>query len=147
MKETPLDILLKKVVDVQNDDQHTSNEEDKSALQKRAYDEFNNETERIPNQDGTFRYKIKLTRLPEHLYPSKVDGLKISGTAINRFTSLENRLQHPRNAKLRAGVHERVNDLIQEGMMKEVGPWDDHKNKFLKIRSQAKKSSSYHGKW
>ena len=41
VKETPLDILLKRVVDVQNDDQHTSNEEDKSALQKRAYDEFN----------------------------------------------------------------------------------------------------------
>ena len=114
-----------------HDDKLASSEEDKSALQKRAHDEFINETERISNHDGTSRYKIKLTRLPEHLYPNKVDGLKISGTAINRFISLENRLQHPRNAKLRSGVHERVNDLIQDGMMKEVGLWEEHKNEFL----------------
>ena len=114
------------MVDTQGDDKLASSEEDKSALQKRAHDEFINETERISNHDGTSRYKIKLSRLPEHLYPNKVDGLKISGTAINRFISLENRLQHPRNAKLRSGVHERVNDLIQEGMMKEVGLWEEH---------------------
>ena len=100
IKETPLDILLKKVVNTQNDDKFASSEEDKSALQKRAHDEFNNEIERISNQDGTSRYNIKITRLPEHLYPNKVDGLKISGTAISRFIYLENRLQHPRNAKL-----------------------------------------------
>ena len=95
IKETPLDISLKKVVDTQGDDKLASSEEDKSALQKRAHDEFINETVRISNHDGTSRYKIKLSRLPEHLYPNKVDGLKISGTAINRFISLENRLQHP----------------------------------------------------
>ena len=117
--------------DTQSDDKFASSEEAKSALQKREHDEFSNETEWISNQDGTSRYKIKLTRLPEHLYPNKVDGQKISGTTINRFISLENRLQHPRNVKLKSGFHERVNDLIQEGMMKEVGLWDEHKTEFL----------------
>ena len=64
--------------------------------------------------------------------------LKISGTAINRFISLESRLQNPRNAKLRSGVHERVNDLIQEGMMKEVGLWEEHKIEFLKDQAPGK---------
>ena len=123
--------MLKRVVDTQSDDKLASSEEDKSALQKRAHDEFNNETDRISNQNGTSWYKIKLTRLPEHLYPNQVDGLKISGTAINRFISLENRRHHPRNAKLRSGVHERVSDLIQEGMLKEVGIREEHKIEFL----------------
>ena len=95
IKETPLDILLRKVVDTQSDDKLPSSEEDKSDLHRRVHDEFNNETEQILNQDGTSRYRIKLTRLPEHLYPNKVDGVRISGTTINRFISLENRLQHP----------------------------------------------------
>ena len=119
------------MVDTQGDDKLASSEVDKSALQKRAHDEFINETERISNQDGTGGYKIKLTRLPEQLYHNKVDGLKISGTAIKRVISLKNRLQHPRNAKLKSGVQERVNDLIQEGMMKEVGLWEEHKSEFL----------------
>ena len=62
IKETPLDILLKMVVDT-HDDKLASSEEDKSALQKRAHDEFINETEWISYQDGTSRYKIKLTKL------------------------------------------------------------------------------------
>ena len=79
-----MDILLRKVVEA-NDDNQPLCKEDKSVLQKKAHEDFNAKTERIPNEDGTFRYKIKLTRLPDHLYPPKVDGKKISGMAINRF--------------------------------------------------------------
>ena len=69
-----------------------------------------------------------MTRLLDNLYPRKIDRFKDGGTAMNRFFSMENRLQHPRNAKLRTGVQERINDLIQDGMMIDVGTWEQHKH-------------------
>ena len=40
-KETPLDILLRKVVEAHDDNQPLSNEEDKSVLQKKVHEDLN----------------------------------------------------------------------------------------------------------
>ena len=77
----------------------------------------------IPQNDDAHRYMIKLTRLPESLYPLKVEGTKISSSAIGRFYALERRLDHPRNKKLHEGVHERVKSLIADEIMVRVGLW------------------------
>ena len=92
----------------------------------------------IPVEPGVIRYKIKLSRLPNELYPMRVDGAKISGQAIQRFYSLEKRLDHPRNSKLRSGVHTRVETLIEEGMLIPTGYWIDHQDDFLQDQEQGK---------
>ena len=92
----------------------------------------------IPVEPGVIRYRIKLSRLPNELYPMRVDGAKISGQAIQRFYSLEKRLDHPRNSKLRNGVHTRVETLINEGMLIPTGHWMNHQEDFLKDQEQGK---------
>ena len=41
-----------------------------------------------------------------------------------------------RNGVLKKGVHERVQALIDDGIIKEVGNWEDHKGKFLKPQTK-----------
>ena len=131
-REIPIEILLRKAIDQKEDEECYPNKESKSALQKPAHDDFNKNSEVVPLGDGISRYKIKLTRLPENLYPISVNGTKITGNAINRFFSLEKRLSHPRNKRLREGVKERVDALINDNMMIPVGYWEDNKEEFLK---------------
>ena len=86
----------------------------------------------IPNADGGHRFKVKLSRLPEELYPLRVDGIAISGSALNRFFALDKRLNHVRNAKLLKGVHERVESLINDKIMVLIREWEAKKDEFLK---------------
>ena len=77
-----------------------------------------------------------MTRLPDDLYPETVDGVKITNQALSRYYALENRLHAQRNGVLKKGVHERIQALIDDGIIKEVGNWDDHKEKFLKPQAK-----------
>ena len=105
---------------------------DRSALQKKAHREFNETLKSKPTDKGFVRYQDKLSRLPDELYPIKVDGKKISGSAVQRIHLLEKRLDHPRNKSLKEGVHARVQALIQDKMLIKIGNWHDYEHEFLK---------------
>ena len=141
-REIPLDILLRKTIGI--DDTDLDVPEDKSTLQKEAYKNFISNVQVKPTKcEGVYRFSIKLTRLPEYLYPIRVDGRKISGQAVSRFHALENRLNHNRNKKLREGVHERINSLIKDDMMKLVGLGKKTNPNFCKTRNQAMRTFFY----
>ena len=129
-KEIPLDILLKHAIGCSYDDA-SMQKGDRSALQTTAHKEFKENVSLVKSNNGA-RYEIRLTRLPENLYPLKVDGINISGSAIHRFISLEKRLDHRRNKKLHDGVHDCIKSLINDEMMIKVGLWDEHKRLFMK---------------
>ena len=93
---------------------------------------FNQTHVLIPQDDGSFRFKIKVTRLPDDLYPENVDGVKITNQALSRYYALEKRLHSQRNGVLKKEVQERVQALIDEGIIKEIGNWEDHKNELMK---------------
>ena len=135
-REIPLDLLLKKFFE-NNMDEETS-KMDKSALQRKAYSDFLNNHRLIPLGNNQFRFQIKLTRLPKYLYPERVDGRKISSNAINRFYALERRLHHNRNKELKKGVFDRIEALLNDGMLVKVGPWEEHKAAFLKDQIMGK---------
>lgn len=123
-REIPLDLLLKNAIGYQDDTQE-SMPPDRSALQKKARREFNETLKSKPTDEGFVRYQVKLSQLPDELYPIKVDGKKIIDSAIQRFHSLEKRLDHPRNKSLRDGVHARLQALIQDKMLIKIGEWYD----------------------
>ena len=133
IKDVPLDVLLNKVFET---DIGEKDIKDKSQMQQKALERFNQTHTLIPQDDGNFRFKIKVTRLPDDLYPENVDGVKITNQALSRYYALENRLHAQRNGVLKKGVHERIQALIDDGIIKEVGNWDDHKEKFLKPQAK-----------
>ena len=124
IKDVPLDVLLNKVFQT---DIGEKDIKDKSQMQQKALERFNQTHTLIPQDDGNFRFKIKVTRLPDDLYPETVDGVKITNQALSRYYALENRLHAQRNGVLKKGVHERIQALIDDGIIKEIGNWDDHK--------------------
>ena len=68
----PLDLLLNKVFET---DISEKDIKDKSQLQQKALERFNQTHVLIPQDDGSFRFKIKVTRLPDDLCPEIVDGV------------------------------------------------------------------------
>ena len=130
-KEVPLELLFRNVIRTQIDED-TGKKPDYSVLQQRAHQEFYDNVQLISSTDGENRFKVKLSRLPEELYPLRVDGKAISGSALNRFFALEKRLNHVRSAKLLKGVHERVEILIDDKIMVPISEWEAKKDEFLK---------------
>ena len=113
---------------------------DKSQMQQKALERFNEIHTLIPQDDGNFRFKIKVTRIPDDLYPETVDGVKITNQALSRYYALENQLHAQGNGVLKKGVHERIQALIDDGIIKEVGNWEDHKEKFLNPKKKKMKT-------
>ena len=113
---------------------------DKSQLQQKALERFNQAHILIKQEDGSFRFKIKVSRLPDDLYPENVDGVKITNQALSRYYALENRLYSQRNGVLKKRVHDRVQALIDEGIIKEIGKYEDHKEDFLKTQTKDEES-------
>ena len=74
--------------------------------------------------------------MPDDLYPETVDGVMGAYQALSRYYALENRLHSQRNGVLKKGGHERVQALIDDGIIKEVGNWEDHKQKFLEPQTK-----------
>ena len=138
-REIPLDILLKNSVGlVDNEDE---NKEDKSVLQKKALKNFTENVKFNPIEGSDkARIQIALTRLPDYLYPLRVDGKKITDQAVGRFLNMEKRLAHPRNKKLKEGVHDRIKDLIKDEMLELVGDWKSYKPEFNKDQEPGKEN-------
>ena len=101
-------------------------------MQRKAIERFDKTHQLVKQEDGNYRFRIKVTRLPDFLFPEMVDGVKITNQALSRYYALEARLHSQRNGVPKKGVHESVQSLIDEGIIKSIGPWDDHKDKFMK---------------
>ena len=130
-KDVPLELLFRNVIRAQIDED-TGKTPDYSVLQQRAHQEFHDNVQLISSTDGENRFKVKLSRIPEELYPLRVDGKSISGSSLNRFFTLEKRLNHVRKAKMLKGVYERVEGLINDKIMIPIGEWDTKKEMFVK---------------
>ena len=117
-KDVPLDSILERVFKSLI---NTNESPDRSALQQNAYEDFKKTYKTIPQPNGGFRFQVKVTRLPDSLYPEKVNGEKITKNALSRYFTLENRLWSPRNTPLRKGVFERVDDLIKDKIIVPIG--------------------------
>ena len=53
---------------------------------------------------------------------------------------MEKRLAHPRNKKLKEGVHDRIKDLIKDEMLELVGDWKSYKPEFNKDQEPGKEN-------
>ena len=136
-REFPLGTLLNRVFAPMSEGEE---KDEKSILAKAAIEHFRNTHRFVPQSGGNWRIMIKVTRLPDYLYPDKVDGTSITKVAINRYFRLQNRLHHARNAKLYREVSKRITDLIDTKIMVPVGKWDDEKAKLYAIHQKDKES-------
>ena len=76
-KEVPLELLFRNILRA-HVDEDIGKKPDFSVLQKRAHQEFIDNVQIISNPDRSKLFKMKLSRLPEELYPIRVDGKTIS---------------------------------------------------------------------
>ena len=139
-REIPMDHLLDKIFNQEICDNTIVDEDRKNtkfdSLSKQIFDE-NYKILRIDND--TYRFRVKLNRLPKEYYPI-IDGNKYIPSVMVQNNKLEARLNNFNNQQLKSDFKDRIHGLIDDGVMKYVGEWDKCKERFNGVQENRKEN-------